>query len=509
MSKYNDLLDRLIEYTNSDFVPMHMPGAKRNETIYEGGEALSKLDITEIDGFDNLHNSEGILLDIKKKAQRLYNSKESLLLVNGSTAGILAAISGVCNKNDSIIIARNCHVSVYNAIYINELDPEYIIPQMDENTGILKGITLNEVVNAVDKAIALNKRPRAVVITSPTYEGIVSEIKEIADYLHEKEIVLIVDEAHGAHFQFSDKFPESAVKLGADIVINSIHKTLPAPTQTAIMHLNSDLINYDKVKRYWNIYQSTSPSYLLMAGIDRALSFIDLDGEKAYKEYCDNLINLRARISKLNNISLVEVDDISKIVLKGNNIIENFGKWLYDKLLEEYKIQLEMASFEYAIAMTAVGDLKEYYDRFIKALEEIDKEINKEVDQEIDNEIDERIDSTKKRKIEKNNANNRNKGFSLEDMVSVNKALKPSEAIKLVDEGKSEYVSLKSKEVINRVSVNAVLLYPPGMPIVNSGEIITKEKAEILINALENNIEVMGLNEDLINVITENYKEIS
>lgn len=489
MSKYNDLLDRLIEYTNSDFVPMHMPGAKRNETIYEGGEALSKLDITEIDGFDNLHNSEGILLDIKKKAQRLYNSKESLLLVNGSTAGILAAISGVCNKNDSIIIARNCHVSVYNAIYINELDPEYIIPQMDENTGILKGITLNEVVNAVDKAIALNKRPRAVVITSPTYEGIVSEIKEIADYLHEKEIVLIVDEAHGAHFQFSDKFPESAVKLGADIVINSIHKTLPAPTQTAIMHLNSDLINYDKVKRYWNIYQSTSPSYLLMAGIDRALSFIDLDGEKAYKEYCDNLINLRARISKLNNISLVEVDDISKIVLKGNNIIENFGKWLYDKLLEEYKIQLEMASFEYAIAMTAVGDLKEYYDRFIKALEEIDKE----------------IDSIKKRKIEKYNANNKNQSFSLEDMVSVNKALKPSEAIELADEGKSEFISLKSKEVINRVSVNAVLLYPPGMPIVNSGEIITKEKAEILINALENNIEVMGLNEDLISVITENY----
>lgn len=489
MSKYNDLLDRLIEYTNSDFVPMHMPGAKRNETIYEGGEALSKLDITEIDGFDNLHNSEGILLDIKKKAQRLYNSKESLLLVNGSTAGILAAISGVCNKNDNIIIARNCHVSVYNAIYINELDPEYIIPQMDENTGILKGITLNEVVNAVDKAIALNKRPRAVVITSPTYEGIVSEIKEIADYLHEKEIVLIVDEAHGAHFQFSDKFPESAVKLGADIVINSIHKTLPAPTQTAIMHLNSDLINYDKVKRYWNIYQSTSPSYLLMAGIDRALSFIDLDGEKAYKEYCDNLINLRARISKLNNISLVEVDDISKIVLKGNNIIENFGKWLYDKLLEEYKIQLEMASFEYAIAMTAVGDLKEYYDRFIKALEEIDKE----------------IDSIKKRKIEKYNANNKNQSFSLEDMVSVNKALKPSEAIELADEGKSEFVSLKSKEVINRVSVNAVLLYPPGMPIVNSGEIITKEKAEILINALENNIEVMGLNEDLISVITENY----
>jgi len=489
MSKYKDLLDRLIEYTNSDFVPMHMPGAKRNETIYEGGEALSKLDITEIDGFDNLHNSEGILLDIKKKAQRLYNSKESLLLVNGSTAGILAAISGVCNKNDSIIIARNCHVSVYNAIYINELDPEYIIPQMDENTGILKGITFNEVVNAVDKAIALNKRPRAVVITSPTYEGIVSEIKEIADYLHEKEIVLIVDEAHGAHFQFSDKFPESAVKLGADIVINSIHKTLPAPTQTAIMHLNSDLINYDKVKRYWNIYQSTSPSYLLMAGIDRALSFIDLDGEKAYKEYCDNLINLRARISKINNISLVEVDDISKIVLKGNNIIENFGKWLYDKLLEEYKIQLEMASFEYAIAMTAVGDLKEYYDRFIKALEEIDKE----------------IDSIKKRKIEKYNANNKNQSFSLEDMVSVNKALKPSEAIELADEGKSEFVSLKSKEVINRVSVNAVLLYPPGMPIVNSGEIITKEKAEILINALENNIEVMGLNEDLISVITENY----
>lgn len=502
MSKYNDLLDKLIEYTDSDYIPMHMPGAKRNDIFYENeSKALSKLDITEIDGFDNMHDASGIILDMQKKAQRLYKADLSLLLVNGSTAGILAAISGVCHKGDSILVARNCHVSVYNALYLNELKADYISPQIDEETGMFLGISLDEI-----KAKVENNSYRAVVITSPTYEGRTSDIRGIAKYLHDKGIVLIVDEAHGAHFNFHKEFPESAISQGADIVINSIHKTLPAPTQTALLHLNSDLINYDRVKRYWNIYQSTSPSYLLMAGIDRALSFVELDGAEAYKEYVANLKELRGKIMALENISLAEVDDISKVVLvaseKAKDKIDNFGKWIFDRLLEDFHIQLEMASFDYAIAMTAVGDKKEYYDSFIGALESLDKEIDETRIQKKQDQTGYK-DSVEQRQSTGQAARKAKKEL-FANLAGYKKVMEAHEAVEKADLEGFDMLSLEDESLINRVSVNAVLLYPPGMPVINSGELITEDKIQIIKKAIALDIEVIGLNDDLIKVLKAN-----
>lgn len=512
MSKYNDLLDKLIEYTNKDYLPMHMPGTKRNDSIYdEEAKALSRLDITEIEGFDNLHDASGVILDIQERAQRLYKTDLSLLLVNGSTAGILAAISGVCHKGDRILVARNCHVSVYNALYLNELRTEYISPQIDENTGMFLGISLDEIKAKVEKESLKEDRIKAdkdisvedvsktdkdsfkaVVITSPTYEGRVSQIREIANYLHEKGIVLIVDEAHGAHFNFHKEFPESAISQGADVVINSIHKTLPAPTQTALLHLNSDLINYDRVKRYWNIYQSTSPSYLLMAGIARALSFVEIDGECAYKEYVENLKQLIKEIAQLKNIELAKVDDMSKIVLKsskeGARAVENFGKWIFDRLLEDYHIQLEMASFDYAIAMTAVGDNKSFYNRFIGALRELDSEL-------------ERLKNVAQDKKESTFSKEKKELFR--HLAGYEKLMEAHEAINEADLKGYDLVSLNDLSLINRISVNAVLLYPPGMPVINSGELITEDKIKIIKKALELDIEVIGLNDDLIKVLKQ------
>ena len=230
-----DILEKLEEYSKAGYVPMHMPGGKRN-TEYA---STSELDITEIDGFDNMHNADGIIKNASDRAAKLYGADKTLMLVNGSTAGILSAICGATKRKGKIIVARNCHVSVYNALIMAQLEPVYVIPEVDNDT-------------------------EAVIITSPTYEGVVSEVREIASYLHEKGIPLIVDEAHGAHFEFSEEFPESAVKAGADIVINSIHKTLPALTQTALLHISGNYVDYDKVERFWNIYQTTSPSYILM-----------------------------------------------------------------------------------------------------------------------------------------------------------------------------------------------------------------------------------------------------
>ena len=242
----------------------------------------------------------------------------------------MAAICGASKKGDTVIVARNVHCSVNNALFLNELNPVYIYPEIDE-IGICTGITRESV------RAALEEHPEAceVIITSPTYEGVVSDIKGIAEETHRFGAVLIVDEAHGAHFNFHDKFPESAVKCGADAVIQSIHKTLPSFTQTALLHLNGNLIDKDRVKKYWNIYQSTSPSYILMAGISRCLTFLEDDmcdsvSSGYMDEYVFRLTNLRKEIKKLKYIKLQEVDDISKIVL-----VVNDGKNLYDKLLNE------------------------------------------------------------------------------------------------------------------------------------------------------------------------------
>ena len=459
-----DILAKLEDYSKAGYVPMHMPGGKRN-TEYA---STSELDITEIDGFDNMHNAEGIIKNASDRAARLYRADKTLMLVNGSTAGILSAVCGATKRKGKIIVARNCHVSVYNALIIAQLEPVYVIPEVDESTGIYRGLTLEQ----VRKCVESNRDAQAVIITSPTYEGVVSEVREIASYLHEKGIPLIVDEAHGAHFEFSEEFPESAVEAGADIVINSIHKTLPALTQTALLHISGNYVDYDKVERFWNIYQTTSPSYILMASIDRCMGIIEEHGDYIFKEYINRLKKLRENIAKLKNIKLHDSDDISKIIL-----ICDDGKHLYDRLLKEYKVQLEMASFKYAIAMTSVADKQEYYDRFLKALQE----------------IDESWKAKEKQVIE---ANEDSSGYAINNKPEV--CMCPADAIDLVDENGYEDLSVNSPYICGRISVSSVLIYPPGMPVVNVGERITDDVCRIINNAIDTGLEVPGLKEGKI-----------
>ena len=344
----------------------------------------------------------------------------------------------------------------------------HIYREVDNDTGIYRGLSLEQ----IRKCVENNRDAQAVIITSPTYEGVVSEVREIASYLHEKGIPLIVDEAHGAHFEFSEEFPESAVKAGADIVINSIHKTLPALTQTALLHISGNYVDYDKVERFWNIYQTTSPSYILMASIDRCMRIIEGQGDYIFKEYINRLKNLRENIAKLNNIRLMDSDDISKIIL-----ICDDGKYLYDRLLDEYKVQLEMASFKYVIAMTSVADKQEYYDRFLSALKEIDK-------------------SWKVESKDSENAVGESLGYAINNKPEV--CMCPADAIDLMDENGYEDLSVNSPDICGRISMSSVLIYPPGMPVVNVGERITGDVCRIIKSAINAGLEVPGLKEGKI-----------
>ncbi|MEE1516291.1 MAG: aminotransferase class V-fold PLP-dependent enzyme, partial [Lachnospiraceae bacterium] len=249
MSKSKDgLYEKLNSYSDGDVYPFHMPGHKRNMPLFK---SAYDYDITEIEGFDNLHHARGILRESMDMAAGFYGTKKTYYLVNGSTCGLLSAISAVVEYGDKIIIARNCHKAVYNAVYMNNLKASYIYPKPVENTSILGGIHPKD----VEKALEENPDAKAVVITSPTYEGVVSYVQAIAKVVHEKGIPLIADEAHGAHFSMSGYFPKSALECGADIVIQSVHKTLPSLTQTALLHICSDMVDESKVERYLSIYQ--------------------------------------------------------------------------------------------------------------------------------------------------------------------------------------------------------------------------------------------------------------
>lgn len=491
--QYDDMLGKLEAYSKENIVPMHMPGAKRNSELIgrymDDMPAPYDIDITEIDGFDNMHNADGLIKKAFEKTAALYGADESLFLVNGSTAGNMAAICGVTDKGDSIIVARNCHISVYNAIILNELDANYVYPQYDDEYGYYKGISLREIKDTVEKNESMGKDIKAVVITSPTYEGNVSDIKNIAAYLHEHNIPLIVDEAHGAHFKFSCEFPQTAVEQGADIVINSVHKTLPSLTQTAVMHINYGYVNVSKVKRYWNIYQSTSPSYILMGSIDRCMSIIEKDGEYLFENYISKLKILRNKLGQLKNIKLIDSDDISKIVIGCDN-----AKKLYNILLNEYGIQLEMSSLKYAIAMTSIFDSAEYYDRFYNALCEIDRRYNaNNINNSANNNqnyaerynIFNNTSSIKKADIKVNIAD-----FKNEALMSIAKALNEG------DKNGYDKIMMNDSSLYGRISAKMVYVYPPGIPILCPGEIISENVVNIISKAIDNGLEVVGLELD-------------
>ncbi|MBO5245642.1 MAG: aminotransferase class V-fold PLP-dependent enzyme [Eubacterium sp.] len=342
------LTEQLKRYDESNIYPFHMPGHKRRICLPKD---VYHLDITEIDGFDNLHAASGILAEEQRRYADLVGAKQSYFLVNGSTCGILAAISATVPRKGTILIARNSHKSAYNAMYMRQLYAEYVYPEMTHLD--IQGMICREQVEAI---LQTRKNISAVYLTSPTYDGIVSDIASIAQVVHKYNLPLIVDEAHGAHFGMHPMFPQSAVHLGADLVIQSVHKTLPAFTQSAVLHICSDRVSKEEIERFLAIYESSSPSYVLMAGISRARAFLETEGAERFGELEQNLKRFYEKTTNLRALHVMRTDefedsrvyakDPSKILIRTEGSSIN-GKQLYDLLLKRYGLQLEMCSGEY------------------------------------------------------------------------------------------------------------------------------------------------------------------
>ena len=368
MNDRENLYTRLIEYSKGRAYPFHMPGHKRHKLSMMDPY---RFDLTEIDGFDNLHDAEGILKQEEERAADLYGSSETHMMINGSTGGILAAIAGVTKRGSRVLVARNCHTSVYHGIELNGLRPVYIWPEMDPSLGIYRGLSRREVEEKLDQYPDIC----AVFLTSPTYEGVLSDVRGICEAVHARGIPCVIDEAHGAHLRWISF--DDAVSCGADVVIQSLHKTMPALTQTALMHVNGSLVDRERIRRMLSIYQTSSPSYVLMASVSLCLTWLEERGREEFDLYSKRIQSLRQRLMNMKHLCLYEPQDAfdwGKFVI-GTVGSSMSGRELYDRLRDVYGLQMEMVSSEYVLAMTTVGDTEEGFERLAQALEAIDDEI--------------------------------------------------------------------------------------------------------------------------------------
>lgn len=375
MAAYTSLYEKLRRYCAGQTLAMHMPGHKRSSAHAPYLNGLgAELDITEIEGFDNLHAPQGILLEAQQRAAGLWGVEESYFLVNGASGGILAMLYAALKRGDELLLARGSHKSVYHAIELCGLVPHFLLPPMIPDSGIFASISPAQ----VEQALKLHPQVRAVFLTSPSYEGVISDIAGIAQVCHARGVLLLVDEAHGAHLGLSGAFPSGAVECGADLVVQSLHKTLSSLTQTAILHRVTGRIDAGKLRHALAVFQTSSPSYLLMASIDGCVTLLR-EHPELLAQWRENLRELDGEIEKLARIralvrsaplpETVFAYDPGKILLHAPGLS---GTALMRLLREECAVELEMAAPRYALAMTGLGDTRETMRRFASALTTLD-----------------------------------------------------------------------------------------------------------------------------------------
>lgn len=525
MSEY--LLDKLKSYSEEDFYPLHMPGHKRCGCGM--GDPFA-IDITEIEGFDNLHHAQGVLLEAQRRAAALYGADETYYLVNGSTCGILAAVSACARRGGRILMARNCHKAAYHAVLLNGLRPVYLYPETDGVYGINGSITPEAVREALAEQAKhrpdtpveqAEYRPEApadmpvVLITSPTYDGVVSDIRRIAAEVHRAGGLLIVDEAHGAHFAMHPYFPDSALACGADIVINSLHKTMPSLTQTALLHVRGPRVDRERLQKYLGIYQSSSPSYVLMAGMDECVRQMQVKRRELFDAFTERLEGLRKKLRQLKVLHLVEGKELPAFAFDTSKVLiavrkkEAFadgravmnGPQLAQLLRERYHLEVEMETEYYVTAILTACDTQEGFERLQNALFEIDGELARE-----------QAKMKKRPRAEtgmwpgdepEKTVSDSESGRTSAGAASQNGQILAAAAFDIcpeavltlqeAEDAPREQIALMGSA--GRISLEFVYLYPPGIPLLVPGERIAEDMPARFAGYRKTGLSLQGLSD--------------
>jgi lysine decarboxylase len=474
-----NILSHLMKLSKRKMVSFHVPGHK-NGKIFEkyyktfiNNINIGKLDITEIPEADNLHAPQGIIKEAQERAAEFYGAKHTFFLVNGTTSGIYAMIMATAKPGDKIIIPRDCHKSVINGIILGGMVPVYIRPEV--NTELLLSMAVTP--EAVEKALIDHPDTKAVVITYPNYYGICSDIKKIAEIVHRYDKILLVDEAHGAHLKLSDKLPLSSLDAGADIVVQSTHKTMPAYTQSSMLHVKSENIDLDKLRFMISLNQSTSPSYILMASLDMAITIAIEEGHFLMEKLIDNINYFYNELKELEGTTILSKDIIGRFGVKDLDITKLTvgmkdvgidGITIEGTLRRKYNIQIEMANIYNILAVSSIANVKTDFERLVKALRAIHDD----------------------RKVTRRKVELPEYSFMIPEMKFL-----PREAAY----SSKKYIPFLESN--GKVSGEYIIPYPPGIPLVCPGEVITEEIIEYVKILKHMGINMIGTSDEKLDSI--------
>jgi arginine decarboxylase len=472
------IFDTILSHAKREVVSFHCPGHKNGRSIdkelkdYTGADVF-KFDLTVFDEVDSLHDPVGPIKKAQELMAQAYGVKHSLFLVNGTSVGNMAMFLAACDSGDSVIVSRSSHKSIMAGIITSGVWPIWIQPKIDQNLDLIFNATYDQIKDALDKY----PEAKAVFVTSPTYSGVVTELTKIVDMCHRRGKIVLVDEAHGAHLHFNRQFPESAVEVGADLCVQSTHKTLSAMSQGSALHFNSKLIDFNRVKKIVSMLQTTSPNYLILATLDLARRQVFLHGQENFDKVIeaaqwgrsyinDNIHSMkcftRQEMQKLGfdlDVTKLTVN-VTKTGLSGYEI-ENI-------LAKEYNIQLDYADLFNLVAIMGEGSTKSDVEAFVKALESISKKYH-----------------------------GKQKNWILKI---------PSLATEMVMRPREVFLSNNTKKVslkkaIGHVAAQTLTPYPPGIPVVIPGERITKEICDYLIDMSSKDIRISGQETEMLKTV--------
>ncbi|MBE1556206.1 aminotransferase class I/II-fold pyridoxal phosphate-dependent enzyme [Sporosarcina limicola] len=441
------LIQALIKFKEANPVSFHVPGHKHG--VLSGLplelRAALQYDFTELAGLDDLHEPNGVIEEAQEKLSTFYGSDRSFFLVNGSTVGNLAMVYATCRKGDTVIVQRNAHKSVFHAIELTGANPVFVSPVWDKITKTAGAVSLVQIGMALEE----NTDVKAVILTYPSYYGTTgTDMEEIIRLCHIYKIPVLVDEAHGAHFVVGEPFPRSALEMGADVVVHSAHKTLPAMTMASFLHIRSNLVSYERVARYLQMLQSSSPSYMLMASLDDARAYAESYNEEDKRLFMKRRATFIERLKMIPRLQTCETDDPLKLIIR----VEGYSGFDIQKRLEEKGVYGEFADAYQVLFVMPLLKVESTYP-FEETIQKIESAITC---------LDESCRMITTVEVPPING-------------GVSYLIHTAEEIEQVGT-----VWVSYEESVGRVAAASIIPYPPGIPLLIAGERVTEEHIQSL-----------------------------
>lgn len=472
MTHRRPLIDALTAFQQQQPISFHVPGHKNGELSALPPEMRSALpyDLTEVTGLDDLHYPEEAIQEAQQLLAEAYGADQSFFLVNGSTVGNLAMVYAACQEGDTVIVQRNAHKSIFHALELAKARPVYVAPEWDEESLTASGVAFAD----ITAAVMAYPEAAAVILTYPNYYGMATAgLKETIAFCQSQGMAVLIDEAHGAHFQIGDPFPASALAYGANVVVQSAHKTLPAMTMGSFLHIQGDLVNREKIKKYLRMLQSSSPSYLIMASLDDARAFVQTYSQPDIRYFKDKRKQFIRGLKSIPRLEVFESDDPLKLMLR----VEGYNGFQLKEQLEKAGIHAELADpYQVLLIMPLLKQIHAY------PFAEVRKRVKEAI-----------------RELEQYPGDALAVKMPIQQAISV-----PDISYAQMDTETREWIPYTAS--VGRISAGMVVPYPPGIPLIVPGEKWTLEKLEGLADYLATGAQIQGehrLEEKLICVLPE------